>query len=305
MDRLDEMAIFVAVLQYGSLAEAARKLHRSPPAMTRAIASLEHRFGARLVERTTRSLAPTEAGARLAEKARVLLSQYQDAVEDATETQLSGLLRLTAPVQFGRKHVAPLVMAFLAQNPDMQIEMMLNDRNLDLIDEGLDLAVRIGHQVDSGKVARKVAQVTRVLVASPDYLAEHGVPQHPSELARHQTIMGTLRAQISEWRFGPHEDGLRVRLSPRLLSNDVESQLLAVRSGQGIARLLSYQVMDDLQAGNMVRLLTEFEPLPLPVQLVAQQVQQMPRKVRTFWDFAFERLSALPQLHSLTPSSKQ
>lgn len=305
MDRLDEMAIFVAVLQYGSLAEAARKLHRSPPAITRAIASLEHRFGARLVERTTRSLAPTEAGARLAEKARVLLSQYQDAVEDATETQLSGLLRLTAPVQFGRKHVAPLVMAFLAQNPDMQIEMMLNDRNLDLIDEGLDLAVRIGHQVDSGKVARKVAQVTRVLVASPDYLAEHGVPQHPSELARHQTIMGTLRAQISEWRFGPHEDGLRVRLSPRLLSNDVESQLLAVRSGQGIARLLSYQVMDDLQAGNMVRLLTEFEPLPLPVQLVAQQVQQMPRKVRTFWDFAFERLSALTQLHSLTPSSKQ
>lgn len=305
MDRLDEMAIFVAVLQYGSLAEAARKLHRSPPAITRAIASLEHRFGARLVERTTRSLAPTEAGARLAEKARVLLSQYQDAVEDAAETQLSGLLRLTAPVQFGRKHVAPLVMAFLAQNPDMQIEMMLNDRNLDLIDEGLDLAVRIGHQIDSGKVARKVAEVTRVLVASPDYLAEYGVPQHPSELARHQTIMGTLRTQIREWRFGPHEEGLRVRLSPRLLSNDVESQLLAVRSGQGIARLLSYQVMDDLQAGNMVRLLTHFEPLPLPVQLVAQQVQQMPRKVRTFWDFAFERLSALPQLHSLESTSKQ
>ena len=261
MDRLDEMAIFVAVLQYGSLAEAARKLHRSPPAITRAIASLEHRFGARLVERTTRSLAPTEAGARLAEKARLLLSQYQDAVEDTAETQLSGLLRITAPVQFGRKHVAPLVMEFLAQHPDMQIEMMLNDRNLDLIDEGLDLAVRIGHQEDSGKVARKVAQVTRVLVASPAYLARHGEPQHPSELAAHQTVMGTLRTQIREWRFGPHEDDLRVRLSPRLLSNDVESQLLAVRSGQGIARLLSYQVSDDVKAGRMVRLLAEFEPL--------------------------------------------
>lgn len=305
MDRLDEMAIFVAVLQYGSLAEAARKLHRSPPAITRAIASLEHRFGARLVERTTRSLAPTEAGARLAERARVLLSQYQDAVEDTADTQLSGLLRLTAPVQFGRKHVAPLVMEFLAQNPDMQIEMMFSDRNLDLIDEGLDLAVRIGHQEDSGKVARKVAEVTRVLVASPDYLARQGMPQHPSELAGHQTIMGTLRTQIREWRFGPHEDALRVRLSPRLLSNDVESQLLAVRSGQGIARLLSYQVMEDLQAGNMVRLLMDFEPLPLPVQLVAQQVQQMPRKVRSFWDFAFRRLSGLAQLHSLESSSKQ
>jgi len=150
-----------------------------------------------------------------------------------------------------------------------------------------------------------VAEVTRVLVASPDYLAEHGIPLHPSELAGHQTIMGTLRTQIREWRFGPHEDDLRVRLSPRLLSNDVESQLLAVRSGQGIARLLSYQVMDDLRAGYMVRLLADFEPLPLPVQLVAQQVQQMPRKVRTFWDFAFRRLSELPQLHSLEPSSKQ
>lgn len=305
MDRLDEMAIFIAVLQYGSLAEAARKLHRSPPAITRAIASLEHRFGARLVERTTRSLAPTEAGARLAEKARLLLSQYQNAVEDTAETQLSGLLRITAPVQFGRKHVAPLVMEFLAQHPDMQIEMMLNDRNLDLIDEGLDLAVRIGHQEDSGKVARKVAQVTRVLVASPAYLAQHGEPQHPSELAAHQTVMGTLRTQIREWRFGPNEDDLRVRLSPRLLSNDVESQLLAVRSGQGIARLLSYQVRDDVQAGRMVRLLKDFEPLPLPVQLVAQQVQQMPRKVRTFWDFAYQRLSALPQLHALDASLKQ
>lgn len=305
MDRLDEMAIFVAVLQYGSLAEAARKLHRSPPAITRAIASLEHRFGARLVERTTRSLAPTEAGARLAEKARLLLSQYQDAVQDTAETQLSGLLRITAPVQFGRKHVAPLVMEFLAQNPDMQIEMMLNDRNLDLIDEGLDLAVRIGHQDVSGKVARKVAEVTRVLVASPAYLAQHGEPRHPSELSGHQTVMGTLRTPLREWRFGPHEDELRVRLSPRLLLNDVESQLLAVRSGQGIARLLSYQVRDDVLAGNMVRLLTDFEPLPLPVQLVAQQVQQMPRKVRTFWDFACQRLSVLPQLHALNASSEQ
>ena len=117
--------------------------------------------------------------------------------------------------------------------------------------------------------------------------------------------MGTVRTQSREWRFGPHEDDFRVRLSPRLLSNDVESQLLAVRRGQGIARLLSYQVSDDLQAGSMVRLLPDFEPLPLPVQLVAQQVQQMPRKVRTFWDFAYQRLSALPQLHALDTSSEQ
>ncbi|TPG53440.1 LysR family transcriptional regulator [Ewingella americana] len=297
MDRLDELEIFVAVLQYGSLAEAARRTRRSAPAITRAIASLEQRFGARLVERTTRRLAATEAGARLAERAQLLIGHYQEALFDTTETQLSGLLRVTAPVQFGRKHVAPLVMEFLRLHPDMQIEMVLNDRNLELIDEGLDLAVRIGHLEDSGKVARKVGDVTRMLVASPAYLQQHGSPRQPAELAQHQTIVGTLKSPRNEWRFGPNEDGLRVKLSPRLLFNEVESQLMAVRAGHGIARLLSYQVADDLAAGTMVRLLPEAEPSPMPVQLVVQHIQRIPRKVRTFWDFAWERLSQLSQIN--------
>src|SRR5471030_544311 len=290
MDRLDELEIFVAVLQYGSLAEAARRTRRSAPAITRAIASLEQRFGARLVERTTRRLAATEAGARLAERAQLLIGHYQEALFDTTETQLSGLLRVTAPVQFGRKHVAPLVMEFLRLHPDMQIEMVLNDRNLELIDEGLHLAVRIGHLEDSGKVARKVGEVTRMLVASPAYLQQHGSAQQ-------QIIAGTLKSPRNEWRFGPNEDGLRVKLSPRLLFNEVESQLLAVRNGHGIARLLSYQVADDLAAGTLVRLLPDAEPLPMPVQLVVQNIQRIPRKVRTFWDFAAERLGQLSQIH--------
>ncbi|QMV50248.1 LysR family transcriptional regulator [Ewingella americana] len=298
MDRLDELEIFVAVLQYGSLAEAARKTRRSAPAITRAIASLEQRFGARLVERTTRRLAPTEAGARLAEKAQLLIGHYQEALLDTAETQLSGLLRITAPVQFGRKHIAPLVMEFLTLHPDMQIEMLLNDRNVDLIDEGLDLAIRIGHLEDSSKVARKVGEVTRMLVASREYVAKHGQPREPAELTEHQIILSTLKAPRREWRFGPREDGLRVKLSPRLMFNEVESQLLAVRAGHGIARLLSYQVADDLAAGTMVRLLPDEEPLPMPVQLVAQKVERMPRKVRTFWDFACDRLGQLPQIHS-------
>ncbi len=294
MDRLDELAIFVAVLHHGSLAEAARRLHRSSPAVTRAIASLEQRFGARLVERTTRRLAPTEAGLRLAERAQSLLNQYNDAVEDMAETQISGLLRLTAPVQFGRIFVAPLVMAFLQLHPDIRIEMMLNDRNLDLIDEGLDLAVRIGHLEDSTKVARKVGEVTRMLVASPEYIARYGEPRSPEALSAHQVIVGALNPSRDEWRFGPREDGLRVKLAPRLLFNEVESQLLAVRGGFGIARLLSYQVAGDIAAGRMVRLLPDFEPLPLPVQLVVQNAQRMPRKVRAFWDFTWQRLSRLP-----------
>lgn len=169
MDRLDELAIFVAVVQQGSTAAAGRKLRRSAPAITRAIAALEQRFGTRLVERTTRRLAPTEAGVRLLERAQQLLQDYQAVVQDTAEAQLSGLLRVTSPVQFGRRYVAPVVMAFLDDYPQMQIEMVLNDRNLDLIDEGLDIAVRIGHLQDSSRVARRLGQVSRVTVASPAY----------------------------------------------------------------------------------------------------------------------------------------
>ncbi|SMB40387.1 Transcriptional regulator, LysR family [Serratia proteamaculans] len=296
MDRLDELEIFVMVIQQGSLAAAGRKLRRSAPAVTRAIASLEQRFGTRLVERTTRRLAPTEAGLRLAERAHLLLHEYQTAVLDTADTQLSGLLRITSPVQFGRKHVAPVVMAFLDLYPQMQIEMVLNDRNLDLIDEGLDVAVRIGHLQDSSRVARRLGQVSRVTVASPAYLAQRGEPKQPAQLADHDTIVGTQRASLREWRFGSQENGDRVRLTPRLLLNDVETQLLAARAGKGIARLLSYQVAEDLAAGTLVRLLPAFEPLPMPVQLVAQNIQRMPLKVRTFWDYAWQELSQLAQI---------
>lgn len=296
MDRLDELAIFVAVIQYGSLAGAARRLHRSPPAITRAIAALEQRFGARLVERTTRRLAPTEAGLRLAERARVLLNDYQDAVMDTAETQLAGLLRITAPVQFGRRHVAPVVLSFLDLYPQIQVDMQLSDRNLDLIDEGLDVAIRIGHLRDSTKVARRLGEVTRVTVASPAYLSRRGRPREPGQLADHETIVSTLRPTFREWRFGPHENSDRIRLTPRLMLNDIETQLLAARAGMGITRLLSYQVADDLASGSLVRLLPEYEPLPLPVQLVANKAQLMPSKVRAFWDYAYQQLGQLGQI---------
>jgi DNA-binding transcriptional LysR family regulator len=262
---------------------------------------LEQRLGARLVERTTRRLAPTEAGLRLAERARALLHDYQDAVMDTAEAQLSGLLRITSPVQFGRKHVAPMVMAFLERYPQIHIDMQLNDRNLELIDEGLDVAVRIGHLQDSSKVARKLGEVTRITVASPAYLAQRGVPLEPAQLSDHDTIVGTLRPTSGEWRFGPDENGERVRLTPRLLLNEVETQLLAVRAGKGIARLLSYQVADDLANGTLVRLLAAYEPQPVPVQLVANNVQYMPLKVRTFWDYAYQHLSQIAQIQPARP----
>jgi DNA-binding transcriptional LysR family regulator len=294
MDRLDELSILVAVIDDGSMAGAARRLRRSPPAITRALAALEDRTGVRLVERTTRRLSATEPGLQLAERARVLLAEYDALTSKSATAPLRGLLRVTAPVQFGRRHVAPLVSSFLDAFPVMQVELVLNDRNLDLIEDGLDVAVRIGVLDESSLLVRRVGEVRRVLVASPDYLANRGMPRRPEELALHDTIFGTLRSGALEWRFETTGRPTVVRLRPRLLVNEVEAQLLAVRAGRGIARLLSYQVADDLRAGSLVRLMPEFEPTPLPVQLVTRGGRHMAPKVRAFLDHAGERLRGLP-----------
>jgi DNA-binding transcriptional LysR family regulator len=286
MDRLDELTIFVAIVESGSLIGASRRLRRSPPAVTRALSALEDRVGLRLVERTTRRLAPTETGRALAERARALLAGYEQALVGISQAPVRGVLRITAPVQFGRRHVAPIVSTFLNEYPDVRVELSLNDRNLDLIEEGLDVAVRIGPLADSSLVARPLGSVRRVVVASPDYLARRGVPLMPRDLAMHDTIFGMARSPAREWRFGPSPRGAVVRLSPRLLVDDVEAQLQAVRAGRGIARPLSYQVTDELAAGTLVRLLQDFEPEPLPVQLVTLSRSYMAPKVRAFLDSA-------------------
>jgi DNA-binding transcriptional LysR family regulator len=292
MDRFDELAVLVAVVDEGSLVAAARRLRRSPPAVTRALSALESRVGARLIARTTRQLSPTEAGRKLADESRALLSAYDQAVAESSPAPVRGLIRITAPVQFGRRHVAPLVTAFLKKFPDTQVELVLNDRHLDLIEEALDLAVRIGPLSDSSLLVRRVGEVTRVLVASPGYLTRRGTPAKPTDLAGHDTIFSTSVSRAIEWRFGPHQRTI-VRLSPRLLVNDVDAQLAAARGGQGIARLLSYQIFEDLEAGRLIRLLQPFEPPPLPVQLVHVSRTYVQPKVRAFLDLAADQLSGL------------
>jgi len=293
MDRLDELSVLVAVLDTGSLAAAGRRLRRSPPAITRTIAALEQRVGARLVERTTRRLAPTEAGHALADRARALLDLYAEAMQAPVQAALRGTLRITAPVVFGRRHVTPCVLAFQALHPDLRIELELADRNLDLIEAGLDLAVRIGHLTESGLIARRVGAVRRMLVANPDYLAAHGTPLTPADLAGHATIVAFSRGGLLEWRFeaGGHER--IVRLSPRLLVNDIEAMLLAARAGHGIVRALSYQVVEELQAGSLVRLLADFEPPAEPVNLVFSGGFTMRPALRSFVEFAAAYLARL------------
>ena len=297
MDRLDELAVLVAVVDHGSLVAAARRLRRSPPAVTRALSSLERRVGARLVERTTRRLSPTDAGRALAEESRALLGSYDGAISGLSPTPVRGLLRVTTPVLFGRQHVAPLVTSFLDLFPEVQVELVLHDRNLELIEEGIDVAVRIGALSDSSLLARRVGEVRRIVVASPDYLARRGIPTRPAELATHDTIFGTTLQGPLEWRFGSQRRTVTVRLAPRLLVNETEAQLTAARAGRGVARLLSYQVVEDLAAGSLVRLLQEHEPPPLPVQLVTVSRLHMPPKIRAFLDHAVEQLERLKVIH--------
>ncbi|MGE0423083.1 MAG: LysR family transcriptional regulator [Reyranellaceae bacterium] len=295
MDRLDELAVLAAVLDAGTLAAAARRLRRSPPMISRMLAALEARVGARLIERTTRRLSPTTAGRRLAEQARRVLAEYEAAIGQARagETVLGGTLRITAPLLFGRRHVTPLVSDFLAAHRGLRVELMLNDRNVDLLEDGLDVAVRIGSLDDSTLVRRLVGAVRRLTVASPANLARSGRPRRPRDLAAHDIVLVPGRDGLMEWRF--HAGGAKratvVRLSPRLVVNENDAMLGAVRAGHGIGRALSYQVADDIAAGALVRILADHEPPPLPVQLVVASAQHMPPRVRAFLDHAARPLT--------------
>jgi DNA-binding transcriptional LysR family regulator len=303
LDRLEELAIFVRIIEEGSLIGAARRLRRSPQAVTRALAALEDRTGQRLVDRTTRRLAVTEAGFVLFERARILLNDYDAATLRTPAAPVRGLLRITAPVQFGRRHVVPIVTTFLDRFPGVRIELLLNDRNVDLIEEGIDIALRIGALNDSALTARRMGEVTRQWVASPAYLREHGVPRTPGDLTRHETIQASGPG-IPEWSFstkqGPdsvNRRGAPMRLATRFRVNDIETQLAAARDGRGIARLLSYQVADDLADGKLVRVLEAYEPSPLPVHLVTKGRAHRASAIDSLLDLATEALSRLSVIH--------
>jgi DNA-binding transcriptional LysR family regulator len=295
MDRLDELGVFVRIVEEGSLVRAATRLRRSPPAVTRALAALEDRIGARLVDRTTRRLAPTEAGRALYDKARTLVADYEAATEGAPDAPVRGLLRITAPVQFGRRYIAPVVSHFLDAHDGVEVELLLNDRNIDLIEEGIDVALRIGPLADSTLTVRPVGHVRRLWVASPAYLRRRGTPRAPGDLTMHEAVLGTSRSTI-DWGFAGARRGAPVHMTGRLRVDDVETRLRAARDGRGIAQLLSYQVAEDLAAGRLVRLLQPWERPPLPVHLVTKGRAHRAPKIETFLDFAAKRLGALPVL---------
>ncbi len=298
MDRLDELGLFLAIADAGSLAAAARRTRRSPPAVTRILADLERKLGVRLVERTTRRLALTDAGRRLAEHARRLLPEYEDAVRDAAGEAAAprGRLRVSAPLVFGQRHLAPIVMGYLDAYPEVSVELSLADRMVDLIDEGIDVALRISRLRDSSLVARQVGEVGQYVVASPAYLKRRGTPTRPEQLAEHDIVM-FASGLGTDWRFAmPGGRDRQMRLAARFQVDRAEVAVTAACEGRGVLRTLSYQVARDIAAGRLVRLLEDFELPPIPVQLVMPSARLMAPRLRAFLDFAVPRLAALPEL---------
>jgi DNA-binding transcriptional LysR family regulator len=292
-DRLEELETFLAIIDGNGFASAARRLRRSGPSVTRALQALEARMGTRLLERTTRRVSPTEAGQRLAAEAREVLAHYRAALS-GQEDRAEGLLRVTAPVIFGGRHVAPLLAGFLDRHPGIRAELTLSDRNLDMIEEAQDVALRIGAVAQSSLEIRRVGEVRRVLVASPGYLARHGMPRGPAELARHALIFTASRPMAREWRFRHKGRDVVHRFMPRLAVTHIEAALAVAAAGQGIATALSYQVLNDIAAGRFVRLLPEYEPPAMPVQLVRPSGPHPPRRVALFLEEAEAELMALP-----------
>ncbi|MDC8786400.1 LysR family transcriptional regulator [Roseateles koreensis] len=294
MDRLHLIQVFVAVVDANGFAGAARKLNISPPAVTRAIAELEAHLGARLLTRTTRVVRVTEAGARYVEDCRRILTELAEADESVIGLHGAprGRLTVTAPVLFGALHVTPIMSEYLQRYPEVSAACWFVDRVVNLTDEGVDVAVRIGELPDSSLQAIRVGSVRRVVCAAPAYLAQHGVPQSPEELAAHTLVSASVVTPSPEWRFVVDGVSRLVKVAPRMFTTTNDSALAAALGGLGLTRLMSYQVAAQVRNGGLKIVLEAFEPAPLPVHLVHREGRHASHKARAFIDLAVERLRA-------------
>jgi DNA-binding transcriptional LysR family regulator len=295
MDRLEAMSMLLAVVEEGSLSGASRRLRAPLATVSRKVAELERHLGAQLFVRTSRRIQLTDAGRAYAASARRIIEQVQEAERDAAGeyTTPRGELHVTAPTMFGRTHVLPLAIDFLKAHPEIALRLLLNDRQVNLTEEHIDVAVRIGHLVGGDLRATKVGEVRRVACASPDYLARRGIPASPQALAAHDGITFRGFPHAPEWRYRGDSPAWTAEPRTRLAVNSTESAVAAAVAGLGIARLLSYQVEPEMRAGSLVAILDDFAPEPLPVNLVFPEASLIPHKARAFLDWAAPRLRTL------------
>ena len=291
-NRLHLIHVFVAVVDCNGFASAARKLNISPPAVTRAINELERQLQVRLLTRTTRVVRVTDVGERYAQDCRRILADLADADESAAGTHGAprGRLTLTAPAMFGARFVSPIVVDYLQRYPEVSAACLFLDRVVNIIEEGVDVAVRIGELPDSSMQAVRVGRVRRVICAAPAYLAKHGTPQKPKDLATHSIVSAISMTATSEWQLVANGEPRAVKVHARLATTTNDSAVAIAVSGFGLTRLLSYQAADPLRAGTLVTVLDEFEPAALPVHVVHREGRHATQRVRAFLDMAIERL---------------
>jgi DNA-binding transcriptional LysR family regulator len=290
MDRIDAMLAFVTVADLQGFAPAARKLGLSPSGVTRLIAALEDRLGARLLQRTTRSVTLTDVGARYLERARGILADVEEAEESVQDerSRPSGRLVVSAPNGFGRLHVSSIMSEYLKRYSEVSGDLRLSDRMINLVEEGVDLAVRIGHLADSSLVARHVGEMRRIVVASHRYLKAHGEPGTPEAIASHRTIQFGAMSASPDWRFARDGREVRIAPTPRLTTNSADAAIQYAARDGGLTRVLAYQAADAIKRGRLKIVLAKFEPPALPIHIVYPTSRLLSAKVRTFIDLVVE-----------------
>jgi len=292
MDRLHLMSVFVAVVEAEGFAGGARKLHMSPPAVTRAVAALEDHLGVKLLNRTTRYVRMTEAGQKYYEDAKRIIA-LADEADDAVlgiNTEPRGQITVTASVLFGRLYITPGIVEYLSRYPAMEVNALFVDRVVNLLEEGVDVAIRIAELPDSSYRAIRVGSVRRVLCASPDYLNKHGIPQMPEDLSKHKIILARGLNPTNELRFQCNNQTQTIKLHPILCVSDNDSAASAAIAGLGITRLLSYQIAEQLKTGKLKIVLGDFESAPVPVHIMHREGRHSSAKIRSFVDLMTERL---------------
>ncbi|MDS7594958.1 LysR family transcriptional regulator [Agrobacterium tumefaciens] len=292
MDRFDAMSVLLAVVDAGSLSAGARRLHAPLATVSRKVADLEKHLGVRLVLRTRRGLTLTDEGRSYVAASRRILEELDAAERQASGDYgaLRGGLHMTAPVIFGERHVLPIALEFLKEQPEINLRLTLADRQISFADEHVDVALRIGHLADSALIATRVGTVRRVVCASPDYLARRGIPLKPEDLAQHDGISFQGFAVAPEVRYRRDGIAFNAEPHPKFAVNTTEAAIQAAVAGIGIVRVLSYQITDQLRSGALREVLTDFAPEPLPVNVVYAPADPQPMKVRRFLDWITPRL---------------
>jgi DNA-binding transcriptional LysR family regulator len=296
MDRLDDMIAFIRVVEARSFTAAAERLGLSKSVVSRRLTDLENRLGARLLNRTTRSLSLTPAGQTFYERARTIVEDVEEAEQAVAELNREprGLLRINGPSSFGIRHLSPAIAAFLAEHPHVEIELDLTDRFVDLVEEGWDVAIRIGRLRDSSLIARRLAPARRVTLASPAYVERHGAPERPEDLARHECLIYTGTASPNLWPFTVGGVPRSVRVQGRLRSGSGEALMDAALGGLGIAMLPSFMACDEIVDGRLTAVLQEFEVMDLTVNAVWPHHRHLSPKVRALVDFLARRFGPRP-----------